>query len=73
MELMDLASFFNSLATYFIIVPISIGLFFFKKLSGLTTILVVGLMLLFLHVVIASYFEIKIICIFIKLNSLLII
>lgn len=43
MELMNLANFFNELASYFVIVPLGIGFFYYKNTTTLLKIVLVGL------------------------------
>jgi hypothetical protein len=47
MELMDLATFLNDLANYYILIPIGVGLYYFKKLDHLLKGLTIGLSLMF--------------------------
>jgi hypothetical protein len=52
MELMDLASFLDAGANYFVIVPLCVGFFYFKHTNVLLKILILGLILTLLQLII---------------------
>jgi hypothetical protein len=59
MELMDLASFLDTGANYFVIVPLCLGFFYIKHISVLLKILVFGLVLTLLQLIILKILNIN--------------